>query len=86
MEETLKKQFNLLIERSQKEKDNLVLCSLTQAIVSLATLLQNLSDGGVVGFPVQAQLSMQDLTEIYRERQESRRKFLSELQTRLNQD
>ena len=66
--EIFENQLKLLAERSKGEKDNTVLCAITHAMAEIAPLIQSQSDDGLVSYPVQVNLSMQDLTDLYRGR------------------
>lgn len=86
LENILKTHMTLLADRAQNSTtSSRDLCELTHAIVELAPLIQSLSDDGVVGFPVQVQMSMQDLTDLYRGRHLSQQKMLSDNERRLSQ-
>lgn len=66
--EIFENQLKLLAERSKEERDNTVLCELTHAMAEIAPLIQSQSDDGLVSYPVQVNLSMQDLADLYRGR------------------
>ena len=82
LESILKAQMQLLADRSQNAGVEEI-CALTHAIVELAPLIQSLSDDGLVSYPVQVQMTMQDLTDLYRGRHLSQQQMLSDTKTRL---
>ena len=85
LETILKSHINLLAEKAKNEHSAAGLCALTHAIVELAPLIQSLSDDGLVSYPVQVQMTMQDLTDLYRGRHLAQQQMLSDNETRLNQ-
>lgn len=84
LEATLKEHMALLASKAHTAISAQELTELTHAMVELAPLIQSLSDDGVVGFPVQVQMSMQDLTDLYRGRHLSQQQTLYDNETRLN--
>lgn len=85
LEKILKDHMKLLAQKAKSENCCENLSSLTHAIVELAPLIQSLSDDGLVSYPVQVQLSMQDLTDLYRGRHLSQHRMLFDNEKRLNQ-
>ena len=85
LETILKNQMTLLADRAKAEISFEGLCALSHAIVELAPLIQSLSDDGLVSYPVQVQMTMQDLTDLYRGRHLSQQQMLSDNKTRLSQ-
>lgn len=80
----LKEHMTLLAKTAHKAKSVEDLFALTRAIVELAPLIQSLSDDGLVSYPVQVQMTMQDLTDLYRGRHLSQQQSLSGTKTQLN--
>lgn len=80
----LKEHMALLAKTAREAKSVEGLCALTRAIVELAPLIQSLSDDGLVSYPVQVQMTMQDLTDLYRGRHLSQQQLLSDTKTQLN--
>lgn len=85
IKEILETQMAILAERSKDKSNTPALGMLTHAMAELAPLIQSLSDGGLVSYPVQVQMSIQDLTDLYQERHIAQQQILSDNGKRLSQ-
>ena len=85
LDKILKEHMALLAKRANTANSVSDLCELTHAIVELAPLIQSLSDDGLVSYPVQVQMTVQDLTDLYQGRHLSQQQMLSDTKTRLSQ-